>query len=156
MAQSQVLSASAIFGLMGAITSIPAGYESSTIIAHSVVTEHRDAPLEELLLLIRQGCDVSISARQHARIQHEQRSVLLLPDGEGRFSDLYLCCNSLQLRCNSPLMRYAEQGKTYEETLLDADYAKSAGIPYRQILLDSWWCKWQPLSFRLSLQQSSF
>jgi len=37
MAQSQVLSASKHygFGLMGAITSIPAGYESSTIIAHS-------------------------------------------------------------------------------------------------------------------------
>ena len=37
MAQSQVLSASKHygFGLMGAITSIPAGYESSTLIAHS-------------------------------------------------------------------------------------------------------------------------
>ena len=50
---------------------------------------------------------------------------------------------------------WCEQGKTYEETLLDvADYAKSAGIPYRHILLDSWWCKWQPLSFRLSLFSS--
>ncbi len=34
-----------------------------------------------------------------------------------------------------------EPNKTYEDTLLDVHaYAQAERIPYRYILLDSWWC----------------
>jgi len=106
------------YGLMGTVTSVPAGHSLEIIVDFSPgagVNEAMDAWGAKLMA--RYGKDRSRAASDVTTTH------LGYSTDNGAY--YYYC---------------TEPDKNYEETMLDVyDYAQSAGIPYRHVLLDSWW-----------------
>ena len=118
MAHSQFVEAdhSLSYGIMGGVAVVPAGFSISTVVALGAgVNGAMDAWGDTLL---------AASGKERYAYRRDPANQQL-----GYSTD------------NGAYYYYqTEPGKTYEETLLDvAAYAKRAAIPYRYVLLDSWW-----------------
>lgn len=104
------------YGVMGSVTSVPAQYSLETI------------------LYLGSGVNQAMT---------DWGSVLLARYGKDRsFADRDLTLRYIGYSTDNGAYYYylTEQGKNYEQTMLDiATYAAQESIPYRWLLLDSWW-----------------
>ena len=117
MAHSQTLDANNTlsYGIMGGVTSVPAGYSVSTVLV--------------LTAGINQAMD-------------DWGDVLLNKYGKERYAYKRDFANQVlgYSTDNGAFYYYeTEEGKDYEDTLVDVKaYADEQGIPYKYALLDSW------------------
>lgn len=117
MAHSQTFDGSTLgYGIMGGVTSVPEGYSISTIL--SVGTGINSA--------MDSWGDVLLKEYKKDRYAYKRD---LAMQYLGYSTD------------NGAFYYYTtEPGKNYEDTLVDVQsYAEKAGLPYKYILLDSWW-----------------
>ncbi|KAK7231925.1 hypothetical protein SO694_00083057 [Aureococcus anophagefferens] len=105
------------FGLMGRVKAVPAGHVVETIVHFSKDGVNGAMDAWGAALLGRYGKDRAVA--------------------EADFTVNYLGYST----DNGAFYYYgSEKNKTMEDTILDVHaYAEAAGIPYRYVLLDSWW-----------------
>jgi len=117
MAHSQTFVNSTLgYGIMGGVTSVPKGYSISTILS------------------IGTGINSAMDSWGDVLLQEYKK-------------DRYAYKRDLAMQYlgystdNGAFYYYTtEPGKNYEDTLVDVQsYAEKAGLPYKYVLLDSWW-----------------
>eukprot|EP00052_Salpingoeca_macrocollata_P034590 m.12039 g.12039 ORF g.12039 m.12039 type:complete len:746 (-) comp6683_c0_seq1:50-2287(-) len=117
MSHSQAVNNNVLsYGVMGKVTSIPANYVLETVLVLSSGVNQAMEEWGDLLLKVYGK------------------------DRDGYKNDYAM--NYLGYSTDNGAYYYyqTEPNKNYEDTLIDVyNYAKAQGIPYRYILLDSWW-----------------
>lgn len=104
------------YGLMGSITSVPVGYTLETIV-------YAGDGINAGML----GWGDALLTRYNKQRHAYKRDYTLQTLGYSTDNGAYYYYNT-------------ESGKNYQQTLIDVKtYADDAGIPYRYVLLDSWW-----------------
>lgn len=104
------------YGLLGSITSVPAGYTLETVL-------YAGDGINAGML----GWGDTLLTRYSKQRNAYKRDFTLRNLGYSTDNGAFYYYNT-------------ETGKNYQETLIDVkNYADSAGIPYRYVLLDSWW-----------------
>eukprot|EP01012_Entosiphon_sulcatum_P028632 TRINITY_DN3468_c0_g1_i1.p1 TRINITY_DN3468_c0_g1~~TRINITY_DN3468_c0_g1_i1.p1 ORF type:complete len:750 (+),score=126.46 TRINITY_DN3468_c0_g1_i1:23-2251(+) len=120
-ASHALIDGSLAFGIMGSVTSVPSGYSLQTIL------QFGRGPSRGIRSAMMQWGSSLLKFYNKASEPSPEYDITLKYLGYSTDNGAYYYYKT-------------EPGKNYEDTLVDVQkYAQSVGIPYRYILLDSWW-----------------